>query len=470
MKNILKKIGIICLAFIICLSSLLFIGNVHKNSVVHAGNENNLINEAELKDTFQNVLTSFVAVSEDRTAGSEGEKLAAQYIYNILNQIGLEPVSLSSSGTEGIQSFKFSSTIDGLGHTSQNVVFKISAKEETEKTVILGSNYDSLAYDNSFNVVTTEGVNGSAGSVAMMLVLATYLSEQALDYNVIFAFFGAGESDSAGSKIFTDGLTDKMQENILLMINFDKIALGENLYFYVDEVKTSLTTLAENLSVDKTIGVGKIDISHLGKINLSGENELGLTYTHIAQSQNVINFMKLGVLSMNVFAGDYSSGIVIGRREFSGEDLVTYTSNDSLSYIANTYGLSALTANLVSVFNFVETLLFDDGFVSACEASLGQTKSFYAFFGNYNLILYLTICVFVILVIVAAFVYYKLFVRSLNSELEAELAKTIISISNNIGEIPEEDKSEIPKAVGQIIARDLKKPKKSRKRKDDKNK
>lgn len=470
MKNILKKISFIFVVFAFCLP--VFAGfNISSTASAATANETS----SEISQTISDILSEYVKFDE-RVAGSENEKLASEYILQFLSSIsGIEAVKgKNDSDQAGVQSFRFTSAIDGKQHNSQNIIFKLNSSKETDKKIIIGTSYDALTFDDNGEKVKGESVNGSAGSVATLLALAKYLPTYNLDFDVEFVFFGAGVSNNAGSKFYANGISNKDKENILLMINLDTIAVGEKLYFYVDEINTELTDFAGKISTENQTGFEKINLSHLGKILLEEPNELGLTYTHIAQDSNNLNFMKLGILSMNIFAGDYSSGIVLGRSEYAGKDSITFTGKDSLSYINEILGEDIILSNLTGVFKMVTSLIASSDFVSVCESSAGDSTAFYNFFANKKLLVYLTICVFFISIVVAALIYYRLSVKAINADLESQFASSVLIISDNFeekanGEISDikDANGEIPKIVSQVIANDLKKEKRIKKNKKD---
>jgi len=267
-----------------------------------------------------NVLKEYGSSFKDRAPGSEGESQAALYIVSELEKIAAQnsnfkPVQ-SSSISEGIQEFVFNSILNGLNAKSQNIIYYYKSNVNTEKKVVIACNYDAVAFNSeTFEplFVESESINGSAGSVAALLTIAKMLPDLNLPYNVEIAFFGAGESNNAGSDFYVKGILPETKEDILCMINIDNIAVGENLYFYANEIETQFSSfVAQNLN-DNKLKVSQVDTIHLGKIANDGGNKLGLDYSHIAMSSDNINFMKEGIISLNFFAGAYSEGIVYGR-------------------------------------------------------------------------------------------------------------------------------------------------------------
>ncbi len=419
---------------------------------------------------YQNeVLTEF-SQYKNRINGTTGEAQAAAFIKSKLDELCLENSQLSavnSASTEaGVQEFRFNSITDGLDYYSQNLIYFHKSQTETDKKVIIGTNYDSLALeinDTSVYFVESEGINASAGSVSLLLAIAKTLPLLNLPFNVEIIFFGAGESFNAGSNHYVKGILPETKENILCMINLDNLAVGENLYFYVDEVETNFSSFVE----ESALNSAQIPLVHLGKTLLDYENELGLDYYHIAMNSDNINFMSQQILSINFFAGDYEEGIIYGRCEHSGEDLLTYTSNDNLKYIAEKYGANYVSQNLYKAYEEVVSLLSNENFAGECAAAQNQTKLFYDIFGNQKIITYLTAVVLIVIIAIAIGIHLRLSLKSYDANIEPEFMSTVISISQNIDETCTDEN--IPKAVSQVVANDIKKDKiiKTKKNKKD---
>ena len=343
---------------------------------------------AEFYNTVNSVLEKYVQF-RDRIPGSQNEKDASNFIVEFLNN-NTECAPLNNSYVkDGVQSFRFESILDGQYYTSQNIIYTHKSTSNSDKKIIIGCSYDAIAFKfGTFQMegelVSSESVNGSAGSVALLLALAKYLSIQSFDYDIEFIFFGAGESDNAGSTFYTQGISKDDAKNIALMINLDKVALGENTYFYVDEIENSFSKYFNNLSHEKKLGIKKVSTANLGKV-LNYRNKLGLDYTHIALTSNNINFMSSNILSLNVFAGDYSDGITLGLCEYGDRDILTYTDYDSIEYIIEVYGINEVTDNLYTAFNSINTLLNDSNFLINCLESANQPVVFINFLETKNL-------------------------------------------------------------------------------------
>ena len=83
------------------------------------------------------------------------------------------------------------------------------------------------------------------------------------------------------------------------------------------------------------------------------------------------------------------------------------------------------------------------------------------------MVLYLTVVAFIVNLIIAMFVYYKLSIKAYHANVETEFLSSVVKICEQIDENGTDPN--IPKAVNQVIARDIKKDKtiKSRRKKKD---
>ena len=462
MKKKIIKILTSIFAFVIMLGFVVVPLNVK------TANASTLATYESFKITTDVVFTNFKDL-KNRVAGSEGEFKTAKYIHNYITAETSFIPKNDDRVKEGYQEFTFESYFSGLYETSQNLVFVYESSKQTNKKVIIGAHYDAVAYeDESYHtvddIVECESINGSAGNVALLLALAKHIPSWNLDFDVELVFFGAGESNFAGSKYYTEGISAKEKKNILAMLNFDGVALGKTEYYYVDEISSRLSKLVGGAISDNKLQTKEIDIAKLNKI-IDVNDELGLGYTHVALASNHVNFKKLGINTINFFAGDYNTGITMGRCEYSGSEILRYTENDNLEYIKTNIGENVVTDNLYEVFKTVNATLTDSDFVSVAGKG-NENDWFYTVFANDNLALYLTVVVFVLFVVIAMFVHYKLTVRAYYSNVELEFLSSVVKISEQIDEKGTD--MNVPKIVSQVIANDIKKDKTIKRSKKDK--
>lgn len=451
MKKLLRYIA--CFMFsILMISCFMFKSNTA--SAVSSITLNEFSNEVNA------ILADYVKFNE-RLAGSDSEKDAAGFIKNYLDLNSNVSPKSNSYIEEGVQNFTFESIFSGEYESSQNIIYQYLSGEKNAKKVIIGCNYDALAYKMSengeYDKAKTEGVNTSAATVATLLATTKFLQYDKIDFDIEFVFFGAGESNHAGSRIYTNGISDKDKEDILCMINFNNIALGNDLYFYINEIETETSKYVSNVAKEQSLAIEKVETVHLNKVLLDVPNELGLTYTHIAMQSDNLNFMKKGITTINIFAGDYDEGIVVGRCEFSGKESIAYTEDDNIEYITKHFGFEVVNQNMFDSFKAIDTILTDFDFQKTFASSAGETSWFYMIFGNEKLVVYLTVAAFLIFIVVAMFIHYKLSIKAYHANVEVEFLSSVVKISEEIDKTGVD--SNVPKVVSQVLAHDIKKDK-----------
>jgi len=463
----MKKLKSVLLGFIFAIA-VLFSGFVGAGQTAHASNF--LLSYSQYSEKVQKILNEFCAY-KTRIAGSENEKQAATYIHTYLKTNATKLSAKNDASTvDGVQSFEYMSEYSGMYENSQNIIFEYKSASKTDKKVILACNYDApIKYDEEtgeFVSYANDALNASAAGVASMLMLAQTLPNYSLSYNLEFVFFGASETFLEGSEFYLNGLSKDDAKNVLCVINVDKIAFGNKMYFYIDEIKTDFSKY-----VSKTCSAfsKEVDLTHLNKMEFF-ENSLGLEYSHIALDSDNVNFMKRGIATINMFAGDYETGLVMGRNEYDGKDVITYTDNDTLDYAKKNIGETKIIDNLYLANSTIETLLNDSGFVKNASKSFGQTTWFYKIFANEKLVLWCSMVAFVVALIIAMWVHFKLTAKSYYANIEVEFLSSVVKISDHVDK--DNVGKDVAKVVGQVLANDIKKNKMLRpeKKKKDKDK
>ena len=172
-----------------------------------------------------------------RGTGSPEEAIAAEYIANRFDQLGLQP-----AGEEGyFQSFTKKphptvqkmndgdSTRFGMGVvkelTGKNVIAKL--ENGSDSWIVIGAHYDHLGMgdENSLHMEGSaihNGADDNASGVALMLSLAEHINDYVKKSNVLFIAFSGEEKGLWGSNTFCDKPTIEMSK-VKYMINFDMV-------------------------------------------------------------------------------------------------------------------------------------------------------------------------------------------------------------------------------------------------------
>ena len=169
---------------------------------------------------------------EGRFPGTNGEQLAANYIAEKFEKLGLTKLTDSY-----FQSFNF--TLPSSPHEevkfNQDTDTKINAKNiiafidnKKKNTVIIGAHYDHIGYGGQYSLdrginEIHNGADDNASGTAMLLSLAKQLNNKNdLENNYLFIAFSAEELGLIGSRYFVNSDVFN-KESINFMINLDMV-------------------------------------------------------------------------------------------------------------------------------------------------------------------------------------------------------------------------------------------------------
>lgn len=186
------------------------------------------------------------AQMEGRAAGSEGEKMAAEYVAAQLKECG---VDLLTYGTQ------FSLAQNGDTLQSRNVVGFIQGwdKALSNHYIVVGARLDNLGMDTYTQDGETQrriyyGANGNASGLAMMLELARKLSfaRTLVRRSILLVGFGGSQASFAGAWYFLNrGFQDA--EKIDALVDLDVLGTGENGLQVFTAANADLNTLVRKL-------------------------------------------------------------------------------------------------------------------------------------------------------------------------------------------------------------------------------
>ena len=171
---------------------------------------------------------------EGRKAGSEGELQAAEYIYGILKERGVDMLCSSKGDVFGIKQE------NGDTLTSRNIYGFVQGYDPVlrDRYIVVGARMDNLGtnmlpVDGSSVEQIYRGANGNASGVAMLAELADMVVKNSILFrrSVIFVAFGASREGFAGAWYFLNRSFSDVK-NIDAMINLDMLGAGEEFYAY----------------------------------------------------------------------------------------------------------------------------------------------------------------------------------------------------------------------------------------------
>ena len=171
---------------------------------------------------------------QGRTTGSKGEALAAAYIAQRFQSLGLEP-----AGELGTFYQFFSGKVMANPHATHDDAGEILKGKNVvgfldhgkEKTVVIGAHYDHLGmgHDGSLHVGEPEVHNGAddnASGTAALMDLAVRLDDNR-SFNYLFIAFSGEERGLWGSNFWTKNPTYPLDQ-IAFMVNMDMIGRLDN--------------------------------------------------------------------------------------------------------------------------------------------------------------------------------------------------------------------------------------------------
>jgi len=165
---------------------------------------------------------------QGRQTGSEGERMAMDYIQKEFKKLKLAPMGDASSFEQAF-TFKGGTHATGAEGTAHNVVAFLD--NQADKTIIIGAHFDHLGLGENGSSLDANpqgkihnGADDNASGVAGVLELARYFKNNKVKENSNFLFicFSGEELGLYGSKYFTEKPTLELN-NVNYMINMDMI-------------------------------------------------------------------------------------------------------------------------------------------------------------------------------------------------------------------------------------------------------
>lgn len=196
------------------------------------------------------VSTISASMMEGRKAGSEGEKMTAEYVTGVLEGYGVDILSGKDGDPFGLRQD------NGDTLTSRNVCGFIQGSDKTlrNRYIVVGARMDNLGtgtmtVDGRKVERVYYGANGNASGLAMMLELARMLKTNSplLGRSVLFLGFGASEVTFAGSWYFLNRFFSDV-DSIDAMVNLDMVGSGTGGFYAFTSSNADLNALVEALS------------------------------------------------------------------------------------------------------------------------------------------------------------------------------------------------------------------------------
>jgi TonB family protein len=185
-----------------------------------------------------------------RKAGSEGEKLAAEYVAETFRSYGVDVLTPATGGEFGIKTEK------GDTLTSRNVIGYVEGydKKLRDDFIVVGARLDNLGtitvtVDGQAVEKVYYGANGNASGLAVLLELARMVQTNSILFrrSVAFVAFGASLETYAGAWYFLNR-SFAGKDKIDAMVNLDMLGTGYNGFYAYTASNVDLNTLVSRLS------------------------------------------------------------------------------------------------------------------------------------------------------------------------------------------------------------------------------
>ncbi|MEG1608905.1 MAG: M28 family peptidase, partial [Clostridia bacterium] len=246
-----------------------------------------------------------------------------------------------SNTNAGLSKFEFKYT-DDAGKEQLGKSYNVSATKKAVNSkgeIILGT-----YYDNSFGVkvndkpIVGDGSYESGASVATLLTIAQQLAKmQDLQYDITIVFFGAGSVGYIGAGEYVANMSLERKDNVKLMINFNQIVGGKNMYMYSRDFGTDYNDYFYEVAKVNGVDAKKVPANkNISKARLS-EDSLQ-NYFHIGMVGNNYYFMNSKIPTVNFMSFDWSSNKNFYNTEYDGSKNVFQTDNDTIGNLVERCG------------------------------------------------------------------------------------------------------------------------------------
>lgn len=157
--------------------------------------------------------------TEGRRAGSEGNRIAREYLVERFKEEGAEPFQGSYT-----HEFNFRNR-QGEEMTGINVIGQVPGK--TDSVIVITAHYDHLGMQDS---LIFNGADDDASGTAALIAYIDYFSQDQPNHTLVFAAFDAEEMGLQGARAFVQDsiFLDKVKMNI----NLDMIAQNDSNEIY----------------------------------------------------------------------------------------------------------------------------------------------------------------------------------------------------------------------------------------------
>ncbi len=189
------------------------------------------------------------AMYEGRKAGSEGEKMAAEYVESVLKEYGVDLISPKGGEKFGLKQE------NGDTLTSCNVIGFVQGYDPDlrDRYIVVGARLDNMGtqtmtVDGQPYEKVFYGANGNASGLSMLLELAGKVQTTSAIFrrSILFVAYGASGEAFAGSWYFLNRSFSDV-DNIDAMVNLDMLGTGYKGFYAYTSSNADMNALIRNL-------------------------------------------------------------------------------------------------------------------------------------------------------------------------------------------------------------------------------
>lgn len=159
-------------------------------------------------------------VTEGRRTGTEGNRIAREYLVTRFQEEGAEPFQNSYTHEFTFESRRTQEEMSGV-----NVIAQIDGK--TDSMIVITAHYDHLGIRDS---LIFNGADDDASGTAALLAMADYFAKEQPNHTLIFAAFDAEEMGLRGARAFVEDSV--LLSKVKLNINMDMISNNDSSEIY----------------------------------------------------------------------------------------------------------------------------------------------------------------------------------------------------------------------------------------------
>ncbi len=241
----LKRISVLLLAFAV--------SSIAASAQFRDGNGYEELYDGETVSAMKShVRTLSAAHLQGRRAGSQGEKMAAEYVSDVFRKYGVDVLTPAVGEEFGLKTDK------GDTLTSRNVIGFVEGydKKLRDRFIVVGARLDNLGtmtmtVDGNPVERIYYGANGNASGLAMLVELARMVNTNSILFrrSVVFVAFGASAESYAGAWYFINRAFSS-SDHIDAMVNLDMLGTGYNGFYAYTSSNMDLNNLAMRLSAE----------------------------------------------------------------------------------------------------------------------------------------------------------------------------------------------------------------------------